>query len=76
MSRRDRLLRRVLRERFVVTLHDGQTFDGLLLDADDRVIEMGDAFAIDKANKVPVDGTLYVPRGQVLYMQRPGGERV
>jgi hypothetical protein len=36
MARRDRLIRQALRERFVVTLRSGETFDGLLLDADDK----------------------------------------
>jgi hypothetical protein len=68
---RDRLLKNLIRERFVVTLLDGQAFDGLLDRHDDAHLEFVDAHAIDKDARVSVDGRLYVPRSQVAYMQVP-----
>lgn len=75
MARRDRLVRQVLRERFVFTLRTGESFDGLLLDADEKTIRLGSAVALDGKNRALVDGELYVPRAEVVYMQRPGEVR-
>ena len=75
MARRDRLIRQVLRERFVVTLRGGESFDGLLLDMDEKTIRLGDTTALDGNNRALVDGELFVPRGEVVYMQRPGEVR-
>lgn len=73
MARADRLVRSVLRERFVVTLRSGETFDGLLVDADVKTFRMANASAVDgKGAKAPVDGELFVPRDQVAYFQRVG----
>ena len=74
MARADRLVRSLLRERFVVTLRSGETFDGLLVDADVKTFRMANAQAVDaKGSRVGVDGELFVPRDQVSYFQRPGG---
>jgi hypothetical protein len=70
--RRDRLIRQALRERFVVTLTTGETFDGLLDEVDDKSVRLIDAHAVDGANRVKVDGSLYLPRDRVAYMQKPG----
>lgn len=70
---RDRLVRRALRERFVVTMQSGSTFEGLLLDADENTVTMADAFALNGTSRVAVDGVLYLPRFDVAYMQRPTG---
>lgn len=72
MARRDRLVRQALRERFVVTLHTNETFDGLLLDADDKTIHLADAYLLDGNQRHKVDGELYLPRSGVAYMQKPG----
>lgn len=69
--RRDRLLREHLRERFVVTLKSGDTFDGLLDDHDETTIELIDPYAVDKSGRVSLDGRLYLPRAEIAYMQRP-----
>jgi small nuclear ribonucleoprotein (snRNP)-like protein len=45
VNRRDRLLRQVLRDRVVITLASGESFDGLLLNVDDKTFEMADALA-------------------------------
>ena len=73
MARTDRLVRGVLRERFVLTLRSGETFDGLLVDADVKTFRLANAWAVDGKNRVSVDGELFVPRDQVVYMQKPGG---
>lgn len=70
---RDKLVKRALRERFVATLKDGQTFDGLLVDADEKTLRFANAFAIDGKNRAPVDGELFLPRAEVSYLQKPGG---
>ena len=73
MLRRDKLVRQVLRERFIATLRDGQTFDGLLVEADESTFRFANAFAIDGKIRASVDGELFLPRSEVLYLQKPGG---
>ena len=73
MNRRDRLLRQVHLQRFIVTLTSGETFDGLLADADDNSVKLVGAFAIDEKIRESVDGDLYLPRAKIAYMQNPGG---
>lgn len=68
---RDRLLKALLRERFLVTLTTGETFDGLLDRHDESTIELLNVHAVTAERRVPVDGRIYFPRGQVAYMQRP-----
>lgn len=68
---RDRLLRALLRERFVVTLGTGETFDGLLDRFDDKHVELVAAHAVSGSQRHPVDGRLYLPRERISYMQRP-----
>jgi PhoPQ-activated pathogenicity-related protein len=73
VNRRDRLLRQVHLQRFIVTLTSGETFDGLLADADDNSVKLVGAFAIDERSRESVDGDLYLPRAKIAYMQNPGG---
>ena len=70
---RDRLLRALLRERFVITLQSGETFDGLLDRFDGQHLELVDAYAVTGTQRHQVDGRLYLPRERVSYMQRPTG---
>lgn len=77
-SRPDRILRSHLRYRLVVTMRDGATWDGVVMDADERTLILRDVEAIqpDKT-RVPADGEVLVPRDQIAYcqsvpsMQRP-----
>lgn len=71
MARRDGLIRQCLRERFVLTLKTKETFEGLLLDADEKTVILADAYALDGSSRLSVDGRLYIPRAEVSYMQRP-----
>lgn len=69
---RSRLIRRALRERFVVTMASGETFEGILRELDKRHLVLVDAGAIDAdAGRRPVDGELWLPADQIRYMQRP-----
>lgn len=70
--RKDRLLRALFRDRFVITLRGGASFDGLLVDADEKTVRLAHAWAITDKNRVSVDGELFIPRGEITYMQRPG----
>lgn len=71
--RRDRLLRQMLRERFIVTLKNGQgTFDGLIDDHDESTIELLDVHALQPDGPpVAVQGRMYLPRADIAHMQRP-----
>lgn len=68
---RDRLIRKALRERFVVTMLNGDAFEGLLLDADEKTVRLTASFALSGRDRVAVDGDLYLPRPEIAYMQRP-----
>ena len=69
---RDRLLRRIVRERFIVTLKSGETFDGLLDEVDDRTVTFVAAGQLDpRSGRAAIDGRLYLPRDGIAYMQRP-----
>lgn len=75
MARPDRLLRELLRHRFVVTLKNGGgTFDGVLDNHDERTLEFVDAHAITSAGRTEVDGRLYLPRADIAYLQRPDAQ--
>lgn len=72
MPRADRLVRSHLRERYLVTLHDGTAFDGLLMDADATTIVLVDAQQVaPNGDRLQVDGQIWLPRSGVAYMQRP-----
>ena len=69
---RDRLLRKLIRERFVVTLKSGQAFDGLLNEHDGSHLVFIDAHALSASGgqPVPVAGELFVDRANIAYVQR------
>lgn len=72
--RRSRVLESRLRERFVVTLKTGQSFEGLLYSHDDRHWVLRDASAIGAAEKntnLPVDGEVVLLTAEIAYAQRP-----
>lgn len=72
MSAPDKLLRKHLRERYLITLVDGSGFDGLIVDADWTHLVLADVEQIDPAgNRVKADGTVWVPRQRIDYMQQP-----
>lgn len=71
MFGRDRILKSHLRQRFVVTLKSGESFEGLVLDADSRVLVVGDASAHVADGPARVDGQLFLDRSDVAYLQLP-----
>ena len=72
--RADRILRALVRHRFVVTMVDDQTWDGVVMEADERTIVLRDVSAVvregDQVKRVPADGEVLLPRSRVAYMQR------
>ena len=73
--RPDRIMRGLIRHRFVITMVDEQAWDGVVMEADDRTIVLRDVSALirkdDRVERVPADGEVLVPRNRVAYMQRP-----
>lgn len=66
----DRLLKRLLRERFLLTLRNGEGFEGLLVAVDERTFHLANAAQVTKTSRVEVAGDLYIPRSDVLYLQK------
>ena len=73
--RADRIMRALVRHRFVITMVDEQAWDGVVMEADDRSIVIRDVTALvrdgDTVKRVPADGEVVLPRARVAYMQRP-----
>lgn len=69
----DRIIRRHVRSRFLITMTGGATWDGVLYEADDLTLVLRDASHINAdGSKVAVDSELFLPRIDVAYMQRLG----
>lgn len=71
---RDRLLRKLLRERFQITLTTGESFDGLLDEWDGKHLTFVDAGVIEavgenRTRRQPVDGLLFLQRDRIAYVQ-------
>lgn len=71
MFGRERIMRSHLRQRFVITLKTGDAFEGVLLDADSRVLVVADASAHTGDGAAKVDGQLFIARADVAYLQLP-----
>lgn len=71
MKRADRLLRKSIRTRFLVTTTDGEAFEGLVFDVDAENVVLCDVEAVTEAERTKVDGHLWIPRPRVAYMQQP-----
>lgn len=70
--RADRLIRQHYRDRYLVTLASGEAFEGLLIDLDPSHIVLADAVSVrPDGERISVDGRLWLPRPNVLYMQQP-----
>lgn len=68
------VLRDVLRDRVVVTMKSGESFDGVLFAADDKTWHLVNATALragERGVDVPVDGSVILPRDNVAFCQRP-----
>jgi small nuclear ribonucleoprotein (snRNP)-like protein len=68
----DRIVTDHLREKYVVTLKSGETFDGVLTEADGRSVVLVQARSLSSdQNPVLIDGSLVLARGDIRYLQRP-----
>ena len=68
------VLREVLRDRVIVTMKSGESFDGVLFAADDKTWHLVNAVALrvgERDADVPVDGAVILPRDNVAFCQRP-----
>lgn len=70
---RDVLTRGLVKDRLVFTLRGGESFDGLLVGSDAKTFRVANAFALDGKTRMRVDGELFLPRAEVLYLQKTGG---
>jgi small nuclear ribonucleoprotein (snRNP)-like protein len=72
---RSRLLKQRTHQRTIVTLLDGDTYDGLLQAFDGVVLQLVSASLIGTAGQAiqsaPVDGVLHLPWSQVSSLQYP-----
>lgn len=66
-----RLIRELERRRVVVTTTAAETFEGILLDADDGHLVLVDAAQLIETGRFAVDGQLWLPTDRVAYLQRP-----
>lgn len=74
MKRRSRLLQERIADRVVVTLKTGESFAGVLWDADDKLWILRSARALgagQDGSDIPIDGEVLVLSDDVLYAQRP-----
>jgi hypothetical protein len=70
---RSRIIRERISEKVIVTLKQGQAFEGVLWDADDKCWVLRNAEAIGAAKgggSLPLDGEVLVLTGDILHVQR------
>lgn len=69
--RADKVVRQHIRSRFLITMTDDKTWDGVLYDADQNTLVVRDASHVNSdGSRLTVDGELFLPRLDVAYMQR------
>ena len=68
----NRVLRRRLRRKAIITTHAGQGFAGVLFEADRNAFVLRDAEALgDAGSRMGVDGELLILAADVAYIQLP-----
>lgn len=69
----DALMASTATRKVVVTLMDGEAFDGIVESCDSQTVQLQRARQIlsNEASPVPVDGVLLIPRRDIRYLQRP-----
>lgn len=68
--RNDRLIRRAIRSRFLVTTDSEESFDGVLTSGDEGFFVFADAVSVARnGDRLHLDSDLWIPRGRVKYMQ-------
>jgi hypothetical protein len=69
--RPDRVVRQHLRTKFLITTKAGMTWEAILMDADQTSLMLFDAVAIGPdGSRTKADGQVFLPRGDVAYMQK------
>lgn len=69
-----KLIRSRLRHRVIVTLKTGDSFSGVLFDADSEALILREAEALgagERRTNLVVDGEVLILRGDVSYVQLP-----
>jgi hypothetical protein len=68
--RGDRLIRQVIRRRFLVTTDTEEGFEGVLLEADEGHYVFDDVTSVAvNGDRLHLDSKLWIPRPRVKYMQ-------
>lgn len=68
--RRDRIMRGYLRHRVIVTMKNDATWDGVVMDADDRTISLHDVSAVQSdGTRISADGDVLLNRADIAYSQ-------
>jgi hypothetical protein len=71
MARADRVVKQYLRTRFTITSKAGQTWSGVLLEIDGHTLRLSEVRLINPdGTETSADGHVFLPRGDVAYMQR------
>lgn len=69
--RTDRIVKRLMRTKFLVTTKDGQTWEGVLMDADPSTFLLVEAALVaGDGTRTAADGQILISRSDVAYMQR------
>lgn len=71
---RSRVITSRLRDRVIVTLKTGESFQGVLYSHDDKALVLRETSALgagEKRTDLPIDGELIVLLADVAYIQRP-----
>lgn len=71
---RSRVLTGRLRDRVLVTIKTGETFDGILYSHDDKALVLRQAAAVgagENKTDLPLDGEILVLLPDVAWIQRP-----
>jgi hypothetical protein len=70
LSRPDRLVRKAVRTRYLVTTITEEAFEGVLVDADDRTLVFANTVQLSTdGRETPIAGELWIPRATVKYLQ-------
>ncbi|QLD10901.1 hypothetical protein [Microbacterium oleivorans] len=70
MAKPDRLIRSMIRRRYVATLDTEETFEGVLIDVDEFHLVLADVVSLaSNGDRLAVDGQLWLPRLGVKYLQ-------
>lgn len=72
-GKKDRVINYYLKDRFLVSLIDpsGSAIEGLLIEVDEKTLNLSDCSLVTASKRTSVDGTVLIPRSNILYMQKP-----